>query len=79
MDPAREPFALGDWQVDAPGNRLLRGSEVRPLRHKAMALLVLLARHPGRTALVDDTGAAQLDREVLPPPRDLGEDRLSGA
>lgn len=54
MDPAREPFALGDWQVDAPGNRLLRGSEVRPLRHKAMALLVLLARHPGRTVTRDE-------------------------
>lgn len=49
MDPAQEVFALGDWQVDAQGNRLLRGAEVRPLRHKAMALLVLLARHPGAT------------------------------
>ena len=49
MDPAQEAFTLGDWLVDAPGNRLLRGGEVRPLRHKAMALLVLLARHPGET------------------------------
>jgi len=49
VDLDREPFQLGDWRVDAPGNRLLRGSEVRPLRHKAMALLVLLARHAGQT------------------------------
>lgn len=49
MDPEREPFQLGDWLVDAPGNRLLRGNDVRPLRHKAMALLVLLARHAGQT------------------------------
>lgn len=49
MDLEREPFELGDWRVDAPGNRLLRGAEVRPLRHKAMALLVLLARHAGQT------------------------------
>lgn len=49
MDPAHDPFQLGEWQVDATGNRLVRGTEVRPLRHKAMALLVLLARHPGQT------------------------------
>lgn len=49
MDPARERFELGEWVVDAAGNRLQRGGEVRPLRHKAMALLVLLARHPGDT------------------------------
>ena len=53
-DPEREVFALGDWHVDATGNRLVRGSEVRPLRHKAMALLVLLARHPGRTVTRDE-------------------------
>jgi Tol biopolymer transport system component/DNA-binding winged helix-turn-helix (wHTH) protein len=53
-DPEREVFALGDWHVDAAGNRLLRGGEVRPLRHKAMALLVLLARHPGRTVTRDE-------------------------
>lgn len=49
MDSFNEAFELGDWQVDVGGNRLLRGSEVRPLRHKAMALLVLLARHAGQT------------------------------
>lgn len=57
MNPESELFELGEWQVDAAGNRLLRGTEVRPLRHKAMALLVLLARHPGATvsreAIVD--------------------------
>lgn len=49
MDPAREIFELGDWRVDAAGNRLQRGADVRPLRHKAMALLVLLASRPGET------------------------------
>jgi len=49
LNPERERFSLGDWVVDAPGNRLLRGEESRPLRHKAMALLVLLARHAGET------------------------------
>lgn len=49
VDLEREPFQLGDWRVDAPGNRLQRGEELRPLRHKAMALLVLLARHAGQT------------------------------
>ncbi|MCU7372300.1 winged helix-turn-helix domain-containing protein [Paucibacter sp. O1-1] len=49
MDPTREIFELGDWRVDAAGNRLQRGAEVRPLRHKAMALLVLLASRPGET------------------------------
>ncbi len=49
MDPAREIFELGEWRVDAAGNRLQRGAEIRPLRHKAMALLVLLAGRPGET------------------------------
>lgn len=51
-DPAADlaaGFLLGDWQVDVSGNRLLRGELLRPLRHKAMELLLLLARHAGRT------------------------------
>ena len=47
--PVHQSFDLGDWHVDVGGNRLLRGDDVRPLRHKAMALLVLLARHAGQT------------------------------
>ncbi|WP_428504981.1 winged helix-turn-helix domain-containing protein [Roseateles sp.] len=54
LNPERERFSLGDWIVDAPGNRLLRGEESRPLRHKAMALLVLLARHAGETVSRDE-------------------------
>jgi len=50
IDPVNEAFDLGDWHVDVGGNRLLRNGEARPLRHKAMALLVLLARHAGQTA-----------------------------
>ncbi|MBI2380346.1 MAG: PD40 domain-containing protein [Gammaproteobacteria bacterium] len=40
---------VGDWLVDGPGNRLSRDGEVRPLRHKAMAVLLVLAREAGRT------------------------------
>lgn len=49
MDHFNEGFELGDWHVDVGGNRLLRGDVVCPLRNKAMALLVLLARHAGQT------------------------------
>jgi Tol biopolymer transport system component/DNA-binding winged helix-turn-helix (wHTH) protein len=52
--PGFDRFELGDWQVDAAGNRLLRGDEVRPLRHKAMALLVLLAQRAGQTVARDE-------------------------
>ena len=45
----RPGFELGDWFVDVSGNRLVRGDEVRPLRHKAMEVLVLLAQHAGQT------------------------------
>lgn len=68
-DPEREVFALGDWHVDAAGNRLLRGSEVRPLRHKAMALLVLLARHPGRTVTRDEIIEAVWDGNRFVAPK----------
>jgi Tol biopolymer transport system component/DNA-binding winged helix-turn-helix (wHTH) protein len=68
-DPEREVFVLGDWHVDAAGNRLLRGSEVRPLRHKAMALLVLLARHPGRTVTRDEIVDAVWDGNRFVAPK----------
>ena len=45
---AGSPFQIGDWTVDAAGNRLLRGNEIRPLRFKAMALLLLLAERAGQ-------------------------------
>lgn len=48
-DPLLSGFELGDWYVDVSGNQVCRGSESRPLRHKAMELLVLLARHAGQT------------------------------
>jgi Tol biopolymer transport system component/DNA-binding winged helix-turn-helix (wHTH) protein len=54
-DPWLAGFVLGDWRVDVGGNRLLRGTETRPLRHKAMELLLLLlARHAGRTVTRDE-------------------------
>lgn len=53
-DPFLAGFTLGDWHVDVSGNRLQRGSELRPLRHKAMELLLLLARHAGRTVTRDE-------------------------
>lgn len=69
VDPAREPFELGDWLVDAPGNRLRRGDEVRPLRHKAMALLVLLARRPGETVTRDEIVDAVWDGNRFVAPK----------
>jgi Tol biopolymer transport system component/DNA-binding winged helix-turn-helix (wHTH) protein len=69
MDPAHEPFELGDWRVDATGNRLLRGTEVRPLRHKAMALLVLLARRPGETVTRDEIVSAVWDGNRFVAPK----------
>ncbi len=54
QDPWQDGFQLGDWWVDVSGNRLVRDAEVRPLRHKAMALLVMLARHEGRTVARED-------------------------
>lgn len=53
MQTFDKAFDVGDWHVDVGGNRLLRGDEVRPLRHQAMALLVLLARHAGETVARD--------------------------
>ena len=53
-DPWLAGFMLGDWRVDVSGNRLQRGSQVRPLRHKAMELLLLLARNAGRTVTRDE-------------------------
>lgn len=69
MDPARERFELGEWVVDAAGNRLLRGNEVQPLRHKAMALLVLLARHPGQTVTRDEIVDAVWDGNRFVAPK----------
>lgn len=69
VDPAREPFELGDWLVDAPGNRLRRGAELRPLRHKAMALLVLLARRPGETVTRDEIVDAVWDGNRFVAPK----------
>ncbi len=69
MDPAREPFELGDWLVDAPGNRLRRGDELRPLRHKAMALLVLLASRPGETVTRDEIVNAVWDGNQFVAPK----------
>ncbi len=53
-DAWQDGFHLGDWWVDVNGNRLVRGDAVQPLRHKAMALLVLLAQHEGRTVSRDE-------------------------
>lgn len=51
---AAQRFQVGDWTVDFAGNRLLRGTEVRPLRFKAMALLRLLAERAGQTVPRED-------------------------
>ena len=69
FDPALERFTLGEWTVDAAGNRLLRGNESRPLRHKAMALLVLLARHGGETVSRDEIVSAIWDGNQFVAPK----------
>ena len=51
---AAQAFQVGDWTVDAAGNRLLRDGETRPLRFKAMALLLLLAERAGQTVPRED-------------------------
>lgn len=68
-DPWLSGFRLGDWQVDCSGNRLLREDEVRPLRHKAMALLLLLARHAGRTVTRDQIVEAVWDGNHFVAPK----------
>nr|WP_315490222.1 winged helix-turn-helix domain-containing protein [uncultured Rhodoferax sp.] len=69
LDPAKDRFTLGEWTVDAAGNRLLRGDESRPLRHKAMALLVLLARHGGQTVSRDEIVNAVWDGNQFVAPK----------
>lgn len=68
-DPWLAGFQLGDWQVDVSGNRLQRGDEVRPLRHKAMELLLLLARHAGRTVTRDEIVEAVWDGNHFVAPK----------
>lgn len=68
-DPWLAGFQLGDWRVDVSGNRLQRGDEVRPLRHKAMELLLLLARHAGRTVTRDEIVEAVWDGNQFVAPK----------
>lgn len=68
-DPWLTGFQLGDWQVDVNGNRLQRADEVRPLRHKAMELLLLLARHAGRTVTRDQIVEAVWDGNQFVAPK----------
>ncbi|MFN0185447.1 MAG: winged helix-turn-helix domain-containing protein [Aquabacterium sp.] len=68
-DPWLAGFELGEWRVDVSGNRLHRGAEVRPLRHKAMELLLLLARHAGRTVTRDEIVDAVWDGNRFVAPK----------
>jgi DNA-binding response OmpR family regulator len=43
-----EPVSLGKVTVDLAGHRLMRGTEVRPLKPKAFELLAFLLRNPGQ-------------------------------
>ncbi len=45
---AAEPVSLGRVTVDLYGHRLMRGSEIRPIKPKAFELLAFLLRHPGQ-------------------------------
>ncbi|HEY8136079.1 MAG TPA: response regulator transcription factor [Candidatus Limnocylindrales bacterium] len=43
-----EPVSLGKVTVDLAGHRLMRGTEIRPLKPKAFELLAFLMRNPGQ-------------------------------
>jgi DNA-binding response OmpR family regulator len=43
-----EPVSLGKVTVDLAGHRLMRGTEIRPLKPKAFELLAFLVRNPGQ-------------------------------
>ena len=43
-----EPVSLGNVTVDLAGHRLMRGTEIRPLKPKAFELLAFLMRNPGQ-------------------------------
>jgi DNA-binding response OmpR family regulator len=43
-----EPVSLGKVTVDLAGHRLMRGTEIRPLKPKAFELLAFLLRNPGQ-------------------------------
>ncbi|MDL2336009.1 MAG: response regulator transcription factor, partial [Chloroflexota bacterium] len=46
-DSAQE-VTLGKVTVDLAGHRLMRGTEIRPIKPKAFELLAFLIRHPGQ-------------------------------
>ncbi len=48
------PFQLGPWLVEPSLNRLSRDGEQRCVSHKAMAVLLLLARRPGRVVAKEE-------------------------
>ena len=43
-----EEVTLGNVTVDLAGHRLMRGTQVRPIKPKAFELLAFLLRHPGQ-------------------------------
>jgi len=45
---APEQVSLGRVTVDLAGHRLMRGTEIRPIKPKAFELLAFLLRHPGQ-------------------------------
>jgi DNA-binding response OmpR family regulator len=45
---ASEQVSLGQVTVDLAGHRLMRGTEIRPIKPKAFELLAFLLRHPGQ-------------------------------
>ena len=53
-DPASNRFQLGDWQVHASENCIIRGEERVSLEPRVMDLLVFLSRHPEQTLGKDE-------------------------
>lgn len=57
-DAARVPLQVGQWRVAPDLNQIARGDEVVVLEPKVMALLVVLAAHPGAVVSRDELMAA---------------------
>jgi len=71
LDEQHAPITLGEWQVDGPACRVVRGGETRTLEPKVMDLLLFLASSPGKVFSREDLLAA------IWPGVTVGEDTLA--
>lgn len=67
-------FLFPPFRLDVLGQRLWRGTETVPLRHKTLAVLRYLVEHPRRLVTREELFAAvwpdtEVDEEVIPTVR----------